>query len=159
MKGSQILGIIIAVALIIFGVAYPVPEKYVYVSSSSKAYDYTWSENTGAEYLGGDCYNYQVEASLKAGYLTGVLAMKSITFVSGLLLLFLTLYSYVKCQAIEEQTRVIAELAKNGEKCKKNLEKLSDNSDKHSAILNALVSALDKSTAVNEESNPEDENI
>lgn len=137
MKGSQVLGILVAVALIIFSAVYPVPEKYVYVSSSSKAYDYSWSENKGAEYLGGDAYNYQVEASLKAGYLTGVLAMKTIAFVGGLLLFFMTLYSCAKCAAVQEQTQVMKELAQSIEKRGKLLEKLAEsaeqNKDVHSA--------------------------
>ena len=54
MHGLQILGIAIAIALIVFGIAYPVPEKYLSVSSSSSAYDADWSENIGAEYVGGD---------------------------------------------------------------------------------------------------------
>ncbi len=93
MKGSHVLGILVALVLIVFGAVYPVPDKGIYVSSSYTAYDKTWIENTGAEYLGGDAYNYQVEASLKAGYMSGVLAMKSITFASGILLFFITLYS------------------------------------------------------------------
>ncbi len=44
-----------------------IPRKYVSVSSSAVAYEYDWSQNTGAQYLGGDAYNYIVEASLKAG--------------------------------------------------------------------------------------------
>ncbi len=154
MRGSQILGIIMAVILIAFGVAYPVPKKYVDVSSNSTAYHSSWSKNIGAEYLGGDCYNYQVEASLKAGYLTGVLAMKSITFVGGLLLLFLTLYFRIRYQTIEAQTRIITEMAKDS---KKSLEKLSDNSDEHAVILNALLSTLDKGTAPDEENSSKEE--
>lgn len=123
MKGSQVLGIILAVALIIFGVAFPVPEKYVSVSSSSYAYEYPWTKDRGAEYVGGDAYNYQMEASLKAGYMSGVLALKSISFVGGLLLFFLTLYSRVKCAAIEKQTRLLFEIAHSSEKHRESLKK------------------------------------
>ena len=129
MKRCQLLGIIIAVVLIVFSAVYPVPEKHVHVSSSSKAYDYSWSKNTGAEYIGGDCYNYQIEASLKAGYLTGILAIKGMTFVGGLLLLFLTLYSRLKCEAIEAQTKAITELVKHDENRENNIEESSDNAD------------------------------
>lgn len=107
MKAAQVFGIILAIALIVFSVAYPVPEKYVYVSSSSKAYDYSWDKNTGAEYLGGDCYNYQVEASLKAGYFSAVVIMKTITFSAGILLFFLTLYSRIKCAHMEEISQTL----------------------------------------------------
>lgn len=141
MKTSQVLGIIFAIALTVFSAVYPVPEKYVDVSSSYSAYDYSWSKNTGAQYLGGDAYNYQVEASLKAGYMGGVLAMKSITFVGGLLLFFLTLYSREKCSAIEKQTCEIAEIAK---KYGKILEVIAENSDGQKNILNNLSDALNK---------------
>ncbi len=157
MKISQLLGIIAAAALIIFSVVFPVPEKRIRVSSNS--YDYSWSENRGAEYVGGDAYNYQMEASLKAGYMSGILAIKAITFVGGLLLLFLTLFSRAKCQAIEAQTRVIAEIANGSEACRKKLEKLSDNSDEHAVILNALLAALNKCAAPDEENSSDGENI
>lgn len=159
MKGSQVLGIILAVTLIVFGAAFPVPEKYVYVSSSSYAYDYPWTEDRGAEYVGGDAYNYQMEASLKAGYMSGVLAMKSISFVGGLLLFFLTLYSRVKCVAIEEQTRVISDMAQSAEKRGKALEKLSNSADEQTAILNALSATLDKYISPIDESNVEEEMV
>lgn len=159
MKASQVLGIILAAALIIFSAVYPVPEKYVNVSSSRYAYDYSWSENKGAEYLGGDAYNYQVEASLKAGYMSGVLAMKSITFVGGLLLFFLTLYSRVKCVAIEEQTRKLSECADTAQKYGKLLEKISESSDGQKAVLTALSDTLDKHFFPSEESNNEEETV
>ena len=101
MKGTHVLGLLVAIALVVFGIYYPVPEKRVSVSSSYKAYDYTWNDNEGAQYLGGDAYNYEVEASLKAGYMSGVLAMKSITFVSGIMLFFITLYSHNKIECLE----------------------------------------------------------
>lgn len=78
MKGSQVLGIILAIALIVFGVVFPTPEKHIRVSGYD--YDNPWTDSYGEEYVGGDAYNYQMEASLKAGYMGGVLAMKSITF-------------------------------------------------------------------------------
>lgn len=109
MKGTHVLGLLVAIALVVFGIYYPVPEKRVSVSSSYKAYDYTWNDNEGAQYLGGDAYNYEVEASLKAGYMSGVLAMKSITFVSGIMLFFITLYSHNKIECIERLVGVSEE--------------------------------------------------
>ena len=131
MKVSQILGIIFAAALMIFSIVYPVPEKDVNISSSSRAFYSSWSENIGAKYINGDCYNYQIEASLKAGYLAGVLAMKSLTFVGGLFLLFLTLYSRIKCKTIEEQTRIIAGMFKSSENRENITENVSDESGGH----------------------------
>lgn len=158
MKASQVLGIILAIALIIFGVIFPAPEKHLYVSSYSYS-DKTWADEWGEEYVGGDAYNYQMEASLKAGYMGGVLAMKSIAFVGGLLLFFLTLYSRVKCAAIEEQTRKLSDLANTAEKYGKALEKISESADGQKAILNALSDTLDKYISPAEESNVEEETV
>ena len=103
MKVSHIFGIITAVALIVLGLTYPVPEKHIYVSSSNSAYYSTWDENQGAEYIGGDAYNYQIEASLKAGYMSGILVMKSVAFVGGVFLLFSALFSHAKLVSLKKQ--------------------------------------------------------
>ena len=72
------------------------PRKYVYVSSLSSAYDSPWESNTGAQYLGGDAYNYIVEASLKAGYYNAVSNEKTITMVGSILLFFISAYVLIK---------------------------------------------------------------
>lgn len=157
MKGSQVLGIILAIALIVFAVVFPTPDKHLRVSMFD--YDNPWTDSYGEEYVGGDAYNYQIEASLKAGYMSGVLAMKSVSFVGGLLLFFLTLYSRVKCAAIEEQTRKLSDLANTAEKYGKALEKISESADGQKAILNALSDTLDKYISSAEESNVEEETV
>lgn len=105
MKVQHILGIVSAVALILFAVFYPVPEKQIDVGSPYSDYENKWSEEKGAAYVGGDAYNLQIEASLKAGYMSGVLAMKSVTFVGGVLLLFLTIYSGMWSVEMERKTQ------------------------------------------------------
>ena len=156
MKASQIIGIILAIALIAFGIAFPTPDKHLRVSSYLSG---DWNDNYGEEYVGGDAYNYQMEASLKAGYMSGVLAMKATSFVGGILLFFLTLYSRVKCAAIEEQTRVFSEFAKATEKHGEVLKKISESVDGQKVILSALSATLDKYTSGDEESNTEEEMI
>ncbi len=154
MKGSQILGIILAIALIAFGIGYPTPDKHLRVSGYLSG---DWIDTYGEEYVGGDAYNYQMEASLKAGYMGGVLAMKSTSFVGGLLLLFLTFYSRIKCAALEEQTRILSEFAKSTEKHGEILKKISESADGQKAILNTLSATLDKYTSTNNENNTEEE--
>lgn len=146
MKPSHILGIILAIALIVFAVAYPVPDKYVYVSSSSKAYDYSWDKNIGAEYLGGDAYNYQVEASLKAGYFSGVVVMKTLCFAAGILLFFLTLYSHAKCAQMEEIALTLSQLNATEEAQKKLLAELAakDNSAEIAQMLSNLCASREE---------------
>lgn len=105
MKRSQILGIIVAFALILFGIIYPVPEKWIQIDNSYFAQKTSWSGDDGPAYIGGDAYNYQIEASLKAGYMSGVMAMKSISIVGGIALFFLTLYSLVHCAMARERAQ------------------------------------------------------
>lgn len=87
----HIAALIVAVSLIRYGMNYSVPDKRIHVYSSSSSP--SWSGDYGMEYVGGDAYNYQMEASLKAGYVSGVYAMKAIYTVGGTLLLFITLLS------------------------------------------------------------------
>ena len=110
MKISHVCGWVISIAMIVFGSAFHVPEKHLRVSSYS--YDVGWNELYGEEYVGGDAYNYQMEASLKAGYMGGVMTMKTLCVVSGILLLFLTVYSAERNHAIERQTKLLAKLIK-----------------------------------------------
>ena len=66
MKAFYVLCAIVAIALIIFGIAYPLPGKYVNVSEKYIPRDeISWKDDIGREYINGDCYNYQIEASLK----------------------------------------------------------------------------------------------
>ena len=115
MKALKTWGIIVSIVLIAFAVIYPVPEKHMHVSGSYSAYDNSWADNEGAEYIGGDAYNYQIEASLKGGYVSGILAMKAINFVGGLLLFFYTLLASAKCAASEAQVQILNELKRGAE--------------------------------------------
>lgn len=133
MQASKTWGIIISILLIVFAVIYPVPEKKVDVSGSYSAYDNSWADNEGAEYIGGDAYNYQIEASLKAGYVSGVLALKGITFVGGILLLFHTMFSSAKCAVGEAQSRLLSDLKKSIEDQTRILSQLSEHLSKSAA--------------------------
>lgn len=117
MKTIHIIGILTAIALIVFSVCCPLPEKRVRVSYTSGAYDNTWCDEAGAQYMGGDAYNYQIEATLKAGYMSGMLAVKSIVFVGGVLLLFLTAFSFARCTYLKRQIGLFENLCSD----KKNL--------------------------------------
>ncbi len=100
MKKIGLIGVVLSMALIIFGIAFPMPEKHLYVSSY--AYRSDWTGN-GEEYVGGDAYNYQMEASLKAGWVSGVVTMKTICICSGVLILFLTFAETEKLRLISER--------------------------------------------------------
>ena len=131
----HLAGIILAIIMICYSISYAVPEKRLYTSSYSWN-DYSWSGDTGREYVGGDAYNYQMEASLKAGYMSGVMAKKSVLLVGGVLLLFLTLFSFVKWLTIREQTRL-----------------LSEHSNEQTEILKAISATSGKAILLYEEKN------
>ena len=84
---GMILGFIVSVSLLCFGIFFPMPKKFVFVSEYTSYSNNKWVNDRGAEYVGGDAYNYQIEASLKAGYACGVMTMKTITSVAGAVLL------------------------------------------------------------------------
>lgn len=151
MKKTHIFGLLAAIALIIFSIAFPIPEKHIDVSSNYSAYQSSWKENVGAEYVGGDAYNYQMEATLKAGYMSGVLAMKSITFVGGLLLFFLTLYSNVACSLTESQKSKINEISGAMQRNEDSMKALSGELSKQTSFLYELSSTAEKYASPNNE--------
>lgn len=151
MKKPHIFGLLAAIALIVFSIAFPVPEKYVDVSSNYSAYHSSWKENTGAEYVGGDAYNYQMEAALKAGYMSGVLAMKSVAFVGGLLLFFLTLYSNAACSLTEFQNAKINEISRAMQRNEDSMKALSGELSKQTSFLYELSSTIEKYTSSSNE--------
>lgn len=117
---AAIAGIIVAIVLICSAKNTVIPDKHVYVSSSSRAYYLPWEDNTGAQYLGGDAYNYIVEASLKAGYYSGMVTEKAVTYVGGILLLFISMffllgsvYSLQESLNADKQLSALKEIVKN----------------------------------------------
>ena len=107
MKKHKIFGLLAAILLVIFGAGFPIPEKHLYVSSYS--YKNSWTED-GEEYVGGDAYNYQMEASLKAGWVSGVLAMKTICVSSGIILFFIILMIDSHEKEIIKQTKLLEQV-------------------------------------------------
>ena len=151
MKKTHIFGLLAAIALIIFSIAFPVPEKHIDVSSYYSAYQSSWKENVGTEYVGGDAYNYQMEATLKAGYMSGILAMKSITFVGGLLLFFLTLYPNAACSLTESQKSKINEISGAMQRNEDSMKALSGELSKQTSFLYELSSTAEKYASPNNE--------
>ncbi|MCM1060593.1 MAG: hypothetical protein NC452_09880 [Eubacterium sp.] len=85
-KKIQILGIVSAITLIIVGIFIPVPEKRIST--------YSFSDEGYYEYVGGDAYNIQIEASLRGGIIAGRTVAKAILISVGTLELFLVLAIY-----------------------------------------------------------------
>lgn len=123
MKISYVVGIIFSIILIAIGVFFPVPKKHLRVSEY--AYDNNWFEN-GEEYVGGDAYNYQMEASLKAGWVSGVIALKSIGISVGITLLMISVYSNERDKELAQQNKILREIS----------EKLSSNDSPNADNIN-----------------------
>lgn len=128
MKSISIFGIILSLVMFCVGIAFPVPKKDVYVGYG---YEHTWFDNEGSEYVGGDAYNYQMEASLKAGWVAGVMALKAISTSTGILLFILSIAHNAKIKELEEQTHILktiaSKLPENLSVSNKQDEKVNDN--------------------------------
>lgn len=89
MKKLPIFGIILAIGLIAAGIFLPVPNKEIDVWSHSSSGDGYY------EYVGGDSFNIQIEASLRGGIIAGRIASKSVFISVGILLLFISIKTLI----------------------------------------------------------------
>ena len=83
-RGVSVIGIIIAVILFIAGIFTEVPSKLIE--------PYNLTDNGYEEYVGGDAYNYQIEASLRGGVIAGTKTQKAIYISMSCLILIISLY-------------------------------------------------------------------
>lgn len=79
-KNIAILGIIIGVLLILNGINMSIPESNAYGAQ---------------EYVGGDAYNYMIEASLRGGQIAGATISKSIYIVGGVIVSTIFAFKYI----------------------------------------------------------------
>jgi len=80
-KVAGIVGIILAAILLVLGFVSTTPDKYISSYGDNKMY----------EYVGGDAYNYIIEASLRGGEIAGAKAAKAIYFAAAGILFVLSL--------------------------------------------------------------------
>lgn len=83
MKKAAIVGIVLSAVLILTGLAIETPDKKI---------GYSYSKNGYEEYVGGDAYNYIIEASLRGGEIAGAKAQKAIFISAGSVLLIISLF-------------------------------------------------------------------
>ena len=69
-RALGILGIIVTVVFLYFGITIKVPDKYIKSYGTDKM----------TEYVGGDAYNFIIEASLRGGEIAGAMTAKAIYF-------------------------------------------------------------------------------
>ena len=72
-KTFIVIGIIVGAILIIASFSVPVPNREI---------------SSPERYIGGDAYNYQIEASLRAGEIAGAKATKAIYLIGGIIIFF-----------------------------------------------------------------------
>ena len=136
MNFLQFVCFIIAIGMIAVGVMYPIPEKHI---SLARSYDEpTWSDSSGEEYVGGDAYNYQIEASLKSGYLSSVVTLKVMMFCGGMLLLALDISSCIQSSELEKQTQQIDTLIRHAEYNSEIQRFIADHAQSSANVLEAI---------------------
>ena len=72
-KAAGAVGLIIAVAFLVLGFTSTTPDKYIR----------SYGENKMYEYVGGDAYNYIIEASLRGGEIAGAKTARAIYFAAA----------------------------------------------------------------------------
>lgn len=87
-KNIAKLGIIISIVLILLGMLSNSPNKEISF--------YNYDESGYKEYVGGDAYNIQIEASLRGGEIAGVKAARAIYFSMSGLILVVSLFGLCK---------------------------------------------------------------
>ena len=80
-KTAGIIGVILAIVFVVLGFTTSVPDKYIRSYGSNKM----------TEYVGGDAYNFIIEASLRGGEISGALTAKAIYFAVAALLAVISL--------------------------------------------------------------------
>lgn len=78
MKIAGIIGIILSLVLVIYGFTVSVPGSYL-------------SSYSVTEYVGGDAYNYIMEASLRGGEISGAMTQKAVYISVGCLTFVMSL--------------------------------------------------------------------
>ena len=96
-KTVGMIGIILAAVFLVLGFASTPPDKYIRSYGDGKMY----------EYVGGDAYNYIIEASLRGGEIAGAKTAKAIYFAAAGILLVLSLSFLTTDEGINEIWRAV----------------------------------------------------
>ena len=86
-KFVGIVGLLVAIALLVAGFCIAVPDNYI---PSWKDLDQGGME----EYVGGDAYNFIIEAGLRGGEIAGATISKAVCFAASGIALILALYAF-----------------------------------------------------------------
>lgn len=104
-KTIMTFGLILAAVMITVGIALPIPDPKISFYGSR--------ENGGYhEYVGGDAYNIQIEASIRGGEISGRTDAKTILLTGGVILFVLTLFAGGVLEALEQHNQYASEIKK-----------------------------------------------
>lgn len=79
------------IILIAVGLFFPIPSEKLTISNTNAT---KYGDTLVEEYVGGDAYNYTITASIVAGKISGVIALKAVFATMGCLILCIGLISY-----------------------------------------------------------------
>lgn len=106
-KTIMTFGLILAAVMISVGIILPVPDTEISGGSYSSR-----SDGKYLEYVGGDAYNIQIEASIRGGEISGRTAAKTILLTGGAILFVLTLFAGGVLEALEQHNQSAYEIKK-----------------------------------------------
>ena len=150
-KAAGIVGIILAAVLLVLGFVSTTPDKYIKSYGDDKMY----------EYVGGDAYNYIIEASLRGGEIAGAKTAKAIYFAAAGILFVLSL-SFLTTDEGKDEIRSDIGAVKNEIKdvqtsASKLIESVSSLQKEQLASLKKMVEQQEKQFSQESEENKEDQ--
>lgn len=92
-KKAGTVGIILTVVFLVLGFTSTTPDKYIKSYGNGKMY----------EYVGGDAYNYIIEASLRGGEIAGAKTARAVYFAAAGILFVLSV-SFLKMEEGKDET-------------------------------------------------------
>ncbi len=133
-KNVSLFGICIALILLCCGMFMQVPSREISV----------YGDDSYVEYVGGDAYNIQIEASLLAGEIAGAVAQRAIFISMAALLFLLSLYG------LSSENEVIKSVNTEKIKPRGNEEIINNNSLMKDEVESSEDSNVNKDTSIDD---------
>lgn len=133
-KVAGIIGLVLVAVFLYFAISTPVPDKYIS----------SWGSNKMTEYVGGDAYNYIIEASLRGGEIAGAIISKAIYYACAAILGVFSLFCLASDPTYPQPVDNRPDLAR-----------LSEQTEKCLAEIKSISKQLEESRPDNEEEQAE----
>lgn len=128
-KAAGVVGLILVAVFLILGFTSATPDKYIKSYGDNKMY----------EYVGGDAYNYIIEASLRGGEIAGAITAKAVYFGVAGIILVLSISFLCSDESSGEVSYIKNEIRNVKESIGKLGETISENQKKQVTVLNKIV--------------------